>query len=273
VSLALTWPCRLCLFRVLLCGSLCYRLSPFQGDTAPTLSGLHVYLQFMWEVGLPPSPVKFSSHCHFHKLTCSWLLGSTAAPASRHVCLQFTWEVGLPSSPVEFSSLHHSHQLSRSWLLGACPAPAPARASPAHLACLFKVPGRIPFPQSLALSAPYPISCVSLLLLLLITQFLFFPRGEVSLSRGLCCSGPGLSVGVPRYHEAHLVCVFPSRLGASDRGPSLFLSLMWSGDSLPWLEVWRGQSFVFSQWLCLLSVSLASLQDFTIEVSLSASSL
>jgi peptidoglycan biosynthesis protein MviN/MurJ (putative lipid II flippase) len=30
VSLALTWPCRLCLFRVLLCGSLCYRLSPFQ---------------------------------------------------------------------------------------------------------------------------------------------------------------------------------------------------------------------------------------------------
>jgi hypothetical protein len=30
VSLALTWPCRLCLFRVLLCGSLCYKLSPFQ---------------------------------------------------------------------------------------------------------------------------------------------------------------------------------------------------------------------------------------------------
>jgi hypothetical protein len=27
------------------------------GDTAPTFSGLHVYLQFMWEVGLPPSPV------------------------------------------------------------------------------------------------------------------------------------------------------------------------------------------------------------------------
>jgi hypothetical protein len=30
VSLALTWPCRLCLLRVLLCGSLCYKLSPFQ---------------------------------------------------------------------------------------------------------------------------------------------------------------------------------------------------------------------------------------------------
>jgi hypothetical protein len=49
----------------------------------------------------------------------------------------------------------------------------------------------------LALSAPHTLSHVSLLLLLLITQFLFFPRVEVGLSRGLCCSGPGLSVGVP----------------------------------------------------------------------------
>jgi hypothetical protein len=30
VSLTLTWPRRLCLLRVLLCRSLCYRLSPFQ---------------------------------------------------------------------------------------------------------------------------------------------------------------------------------------------------------------------------------------------------
>jgi hypothetical protein len=30
VSLALTWPLRLCLLRVLLCPSLCYKLSPFQ---------------------------------------------------------------------------------------------------------------------------------------------------------------------------------------------------------------------------------------------------
>jgi hypothetical protein len=38
------------------------------GDTAPTFSGLHVYLQFTWEVGLPFSPVKFSFHHHFYKL-------------------------------------------------------------------------------------------------------------------------------------------------------------------------------------------------------------
>jgi hypothetical protein len=30
VSLALTWPYRLCLLRFLLCMSLCYKLSPFQ---------------------------------------------------------------------------------------------------------------------------------------------------------------------------------------------------------------------------------------------------
>jgi hypothetical protein len=65
VSLALTWPCRLCLLRVLLYASHCYKLSPFQahwgGDTAPSFSGCHVSLQFTSEVGLPPSPVEFSS--------------------------------------------------------------------------------------------------------------------------------------------------------------------------------------------------------------------
>jgi hypothetical protein len=79
----------------------------------------------------------------------------------------------------------------------AC-TPAPTRASPAHLACLFTVPGRIPLPHSSALSAPHPLCHRGLLFLLLITQFLFFPWVEVGLSRGLCCSGPGLSVGVPR---------------------------------------------------------------------------
>jgi hypothetical protein len=98
-------------------------------------------------------------------------------------------------------------------------APAPTGASPAHPACLFTIPGRIPFPQSSVLRVPHPLACVSLLFLLLITQFLFFPWVEVSLSRGLCCSGPGLSVGVPRYREPHLVCVFPSHLG----GPGALL--------------------------------------------------
>jgi hypothetical protein len=57
-----------------------------------------------------------------------------------------------------------------------CWACAPA---PACRACLFTVLGRISFPQSSALSAPHPLSHVSLLFLLLITQFLFFPWVEV----------------------------------------------------------------------------------------------
>jgi hypothetical protein len=65
----------------------------------------------------------------------------------------------------------------------AC-TPTPARASLAHPACLFIVLGRIPFPQSWALSVPHPLSRMSLLFLLLITQFLFFPQVGVSLSRG-----------------------------------------------------------------------------------------
>jgi hypothetical protein len=65
----------------------------------------------------------------------------------------------------------------------AC-VPAPARAFLACPACLFTVLGRVPFPQSSALNAPHPLSCVFYLFLLLITQFLFFPRVEVSLSRG-----------------------------------------------------------------------------------------
>jgi hypothetical protein len=41
------------------------------GDTAPAFSGLHVYLQFTWEVGLSPSPVEFSSHRSLYKLSHS----------------------------------------------------------------------------------------------------------------------------------------------------------------------------------------------------------
>jgi hypothetical protein len=177
----------------------------------------------MWEVGLPPSSLKFSSHCHFQKLSCSCLLGGAAAPAGRHVCLQFTWEVGLPSS----------HNLPCSWLLGA--RPAPARGSPARPSLFIYSPGKGSLPPIFSAREPHPLSSVSLLFLLLITQFLFFSRVEVSLSRGLCCSGPGLSVGLPRYREAHLVRVFPSRMGAGHSwpwGPSLFLCLTSTHDVL-----------------------------------------
>jgi hypothetical protein len=43
--------------------------------TTPAFSGWLVYLQFTWEMSLPPSPVEFSSYCHFYKLSCPKVAG------------------------------------------------------------------------------------------------------------------------------------------------------------------------------------------------------
>jgi hypothetical protein len=61
-------------------------------------------------------------------------------------------------------------------------------AAPAFsvLVCLFTFPGGIPLPTSSVFRAPHPLCCVSLMLLLLIIQFLFFPWVGVGLSWGLC---------------------------------------------------------------------------------------
>jgi hypothetical protein len=127
------------------------------------------------------------------------------------------WEVGLPSSPVEFSSLRHSHKLSHSWLLGARPCFHQSLSGPPDL--FMYSPGKDSLPPIFGALGGPPFFHMSLLFLLLISQFLFFPWVEVSLSRGLCCSGPGLSVGVLQYCKAHLVRVFPSRMGAGDWRP------------------------------------------------------
>jgi hypothetical protein len=226
VSLALTWPCRLCLLRVFLCiSATSFSLSKHtgEGDSGPTFSGLRVYLQFIWEVGLPPLLCSFPPTATF-----------TSFPAPDY------WAVLLLLPAAMFVYSSHGKWVFPSLLWSFPPSttlasfpntgcwactPAPARASLAHQACLFTVLGRIPFLQSLALSVPHPLSHVSLLFLLLISKFLFFPWVEVSLSRGLCCSGPGLSVGALWYHEAHLVRVFPSHLGKGNwqpRGPPCF---------------------------------------------------
>jgi hypothetical protein len=81
---------------------------------------------------------------------------------------------------------------------GCCAsAPTPSEPLWPGPASLFTVLGRFPFLPSLALSVPHPLCNVSLLFLLLIAQFLFFSLLEVGLFRGLCCSGPWLSLGVP----------------------------------------------------------------------------
>jgi hypothetical protein len=157
VSLALTWPRRLCLLRVLLCSSHYYKLSPFQA--------------------------------HWGRWHCTCFLWTA--------CL-FTAHVGSGSSPLS-CGVFLPPPLSQAFPLlvaGCMPHSLLSLSGQAQLVYLQFQEG-FPSPPSLALSAPHPLCNMSLLFLLLITQFLFFPRMEVSLSRGLCWSGPGLSVGVP----------------------------------------------------------------------------
>jgi hypothetical protein len=126
----------------------------------------------MWKVNFLPLLWSFLPTTTFTSFPAPGCWACASAPASQHVCLQLTWEVGLPPYSMEFSSLCHSHKLSHSWLLGVC-----CRSHPLWpgLACLFTVPGGIPLPPS-ELRAPHPLCYVSLLFLLLITQFLFFPQ-------------------------------------------------------------------------------------------------
>jgi hypothetical protein len=185
VSLALTWPCRLCLLRVLLCASHCYKLSPFQ------------------------------AHCG------RWLCTSFLRPE----CL-FIVHVGSGSSPspMEFSSHHHFYKLSRSWLLGVCRCSYLLQPGPA---CLFTVLWGIHLPHSSALRVPHPLCYVSLLFLLLITQFLFFSLGGGWSVQGAMLIWPRVVCGSTVYCLAHFVVrLFPSRLGAGvgqqPRGPPAF---------------------------------------------------
>jgi hypothetical protein len=157
VSIALTWPRRLCLLRVLLCAIATATSFPLSkhtggGDTAPAFSGLRVCLQLMLELGLPPFMWSFPP---------SATLTSLPAPGC--------------------------------WAR----APAPALSGLARLVYLQFCEG-FPYP-SLQCSGHPTLFATSLLVLFLITQFLFFSLGGgVSLSRGLCRSGPGLPVGVLR---------------------------------------------------------------------------
>jgi hypothetical protein len=106
---------------------------------------------------------------------------------SCHPLCLFTAHVGSGSSP-NSCGVFFPLPLSQVFLLLVAGRTSPHPPEPLQPgpACLFTILGRIPFPPSLALSAPHPLSHVSLLFLLLMTQFLFFPRVEVSLSRGLC---------------------------------------------------------------------------------------
>jgi hypothetical protein len=111
----------------------------------------------------------------------------------------------------------------------------------------------------LRLRAPHPLCNVLCLffLLLLFIQFGFF--FSFSLGGGQSVQGAMLIwtrvvCGSTMCHLAHLVVCF-SRASRSwcvvAREPSWFLRLMWSGDAMRGLGVWRSRGFASSPWFFL----------------------
>jgi hypothetical protein len=114
--------------------------------------------------------------------------------------------------------------LSQAFLLlvaGQCPH---SRQRLSHLPSLFIYsPRKDSLPPIFSAQCSPPSFPRVLTALIAYCSVSLFPWVEVGLSRGLCCSGPGLSVGVPQYCKAHLVPIFPSCLGAGDWRPGALL--------------------------------------------------
>jgi hypothetical protein len=111
VSLALIWPCRLCLLRFLLWVSLCYNLSPFQALGEVTLHPLSQARVFIYSSHgkwvFPPLLWSFPPTSTFTSFPAPDYWACAAAPAfsEQHVYLHFC--EGLPTS----SALRVPHPL------------------------------------------------------------------------------------------------------------------------------------------------------------------
>jgi hypothetical protein len=179
---------------VLLCMSLCYKLSPFKAHW-----GRWNCTRFLWPACL------FTAH-----------VGSGSCP-----------------SPVEFCSFCHSHKLSHSWFLGTCPFSHWSISGQAQLAYL-QFPEGFPSPPLWhSVHSTLFATCLNCSYCLLLS-FSFFPRWGLVCPGGYavlaqCClweycillSSPCLRLPKPSG-RGQLVA----------RGPSWFLRLTWSGDSL-----------------------------------------
>jgi hypothetical protein len=230
VSLALTWPCRLCLLRFLLCVSFCYKLSPFQALGNVTLHPRSQACVFIYSSCgrwvFPPLLCSSPPTSAFTSFLASdyWvvLLLLPAGMFGYSSCGKWVFPPLLWSFPP--SATLRSFPTPGCWVH----APAPTRGSLACPACLFTVPGRIPFPQSSVLSAPHPLSCVSCLFVLLISQFHFFSPGEGQSVQAAMLLWPKLvcgSTAVPRSSPgSHLPKLSGCRRLAA-QGPSWFLHL------------------------------------------------
>jgi hypothetical protein len=145
--------------------------------------------------GSSPSPVEFSSHHRFYKLSGFWLLGMCCC-SCRLACL-FTAHMGDGSSPL-FCGVFLPLPLSQAFPFLVAGHSCPLRPGPA---CLFTVLGGIPFP---------PLWCSGHPTLFATCLYCSWSVQEAMpvWPRDVC--------GSTASHLAHLVRVFPSHLGMGD---------------------------------------------------------
>jgi hypothetical protein len=201
VSLALTWTCRLCLLRVFLCKSLCYKLSPFQAHWGRwhCTHFLRPVCLFTAHVGSGSSPLSCGVFLPPSLLQAFLLLITGRCCCSCQPQCLFTVHMGSGSSLLScgvFLPLPLS-QVFPLLVAGHVPLLPPEPLWPGP-ACLFSVPGRIPFPQSLALSATHPLSHVFIVLLAYYSVSLFSLGGGWSV-QGAMLIWPRLFCGSTAY--------------------------------------------------------------------------
>jgi hypothetical protein len=235
MSLALTWPCRLCFLRVLLCSSHCYKLSPFQAHWGRwhCTGFLGPACLFTVLVGSGSSPLScgvflppplFTS---FPAPDC-WVCG--AAPAGRHFCLQLTCEVGLPSSPLEVFLPPPLSQAFPLLVAGCMPPllPSPARPGLFIYSSVRDSPPLLFSTQG----APPSLLCVFMVLIAYYSVSLFLPGW------GLFCPGDYADLAQGCLWEYHVPLSSPCGLHlpkpsghghlAAAQGLSWFLHSTWS---------------------------------------------
>jgi hypothetical protein len=129
----------------------------------------------------------------------------------------------------------------------------------------------VPLLQSPELRAPCPLCYVSFVFFfscLFIIQFVsLFSLGGGQSVQGSLLICPRVVCGSTVCRLAHLVVCSPKQVRSwylAAQEPSWFLHLMWSGDAISGLGVWRCQCFASFWWFFLQGVSPASLQDFTL---------
>jgi hypothetical protein len=132
--------------------------------------------------------------------------------------------------------------------------------------------------EGVPLPSLWSSGCPTLFVMCLVFQLLVYYSVFFLFSLGRGQSVQGAMLLCPREYRVPLICSpcgLPSSVGTGiwQEKPSWFLRLMWRGDAMHRLGVWRYQSFASSWWFFLPGVSPASLQEFTLGSTLSASSL